>query len=118
MSEIERRVENLERQNRQLQFGLVAVVTMLLAVWLVGVLMPQDVIEARVIRVVDEFGVTRAEMDSLRIAYTDFDGTDRVVLSKFGVHYYDEQERTRAAMDILGLQAVDPESGVTWRAPQ
>ena len=50
MSELEQRVANLERQNRKLQFGLVGVVAALLAVPLVGAVMPQeipDVIEAR-----------------------------------------------------------------------
>lgn len=81
MSELEQRVANLERQNGRLQFGLAAVVALMLAVPLVGALMPQEIpemIEARAFRVVGENETVRTEMSTTGIFYYDENGAVRV----------------------------------------
>ena len=87
--DIEQRVERLERENRRLKLAGAAVVAVLLAVALVGAVMPQEIIEARGFRVTDENGELRAEMGTDRISYYDENGNTRATMTDAGIAYYD-----------------------------
>ena len=70
--EIAGRVQRLERDNRRLKLGAGALVALLVAVPLVGAVLPAqvpEVIEARAFRVLDENGTPRAGLGAPGLAF-------------------------------------------------
>lgn len=103
---IEQRFERMERQIKRLRLTVFGLVAVLLAVPLVGAVMPQeipDVIEARKFRVIDENGKVRAGMLAGGIIYADENGTTRAGMGAEGFIYFDENGAARASMDADGI---------------
>jgi len=110
VSELEQRMATLERQNRKLQFGLVAVVTVLVAAACVGAVTPQgipDVIEAREFKVIDENGNATAGMHAQGIDVHDANGTLRAHMTADGFWVFDENFAMRTLVDYDGIQNWD-----------
>ena len=114
--DIEQRFERLERENRRLKLAGAAVVAVLLAVALVGAVMPQEIpeiVEARQFRVIDENGERRAMMSTDGIAYFDENVQMRGLMYTDGITYYDENGQWRSTMETNRIAYFD-ENG-QWR---
>ena len=136
---MEPRLDKLERDIRRFKLALGSSLLVLIAVPLVGAVMPQqipDVIEARMFRVIDESGNTRAMMNVNGIAYADKNGEVRSSMTDYGVESFDENGTRRGAMTVVGIiygdengtsRAVMAANGIgyydenrrlVWRAPE
>lgn len=82
MSELEQRIASLERQHRKLQFGVVAMGAILLAVPLVGAVqgVPEE-IRAQKFTVYDERGNLRVDLDAASLNFYDAAGATVADLS-------------------------------------
>ncbi len=87
----------------------------LLAVALVGAVMPQeipDAIDARIFRVFDETGKMRAALSADGIWFDDESGTRRASMDTDGIRYTDENGTTRSTVGAFGFDYFD-ENGKT-----
>ena len=136
--ELVARVGKLERDNRRWKLASGAVVAVLLAVALVGAVMPQEIpeiIEARAFHVTDENGELRAlmntngiayldaqqrrsQMNTYGISYLDENGQVRSEMGADGIFYLDENGKTRGLMNADGIFYWDAEGGIIWLAPR
>ena len=97
--EIAGRVQRLERDNRRLKLGAGCLVALVVAVPLVGAVLPAqvpEVIEAREFRVLDEQGMKRVDLVADGLRFYDEQGTYRVGLGEGGLGLRDEQPQRRA----------------------
>ena len=104
--EIAGRVQRLERDNRRLKLGAGGLVALVVAVPLVGAVLPAqgpEVIEARAFRVLDEQGELRALLNEDGLRAYDEQGTVRAAVTAGGLGFHDEQGTTRAALFEDGL---------------
>jgi hypothetical protein len=136
MLDLERRVENLERQNKRLRRSLTAVVVVLALLPLVGAMWPQYIpehIAAGSISVIDsETGATRWMLSASGGSFLDENDAMRFEVNRFGVSYADENETQRLRLgahpdsESADLGASTPaavviygaDGSVVWRAPQ
>ncbi len=109
--EIAGRVQRLERDNRRLKLGSGALVAVLVAVPLVGAVLPEqvpEVIEARAFRVLDENGTSRTFLGAGGLGVTDEQGELRAGFTTDRLAFYDEQGEERAHLDgEEGLRVTD-----------
>jgi len=106
--ELVARVGKLERDNRRLKLAGAGVVAVLLAVALVGAVLPQEipeVIEAREFRVVDENGDHRARSVDFGVSVEGDNGF--VALGLAGLVFADNDQNIRAQMDDTSVQYFD-----------
>ena len=120
--EIAGRVQRLERDNRRLKLGAGALVALVVAVPLVGAVLPpqnpfrqqqQEVIEARAFRVLDEQGGDRAALGPAGLSFFDEQGTLRVALGADSLAFYDEQGTLRSGLDAEWLKLYDEQGKVS-----
>ena len=99
--EIAGRVQRLERDNRRLRLAAGCLVALVVAVPLVGAVLPAqvpEVIEAREFRVLDEQGMKRVDLVADGLRFYDEQGTYRVGLGVGGLDFFDEQGTVRAGL--------------------
>ena len=107
--EIAGRVQRLERDNRRLKLGAGCLVALVVAVPLVGAVLPvqvPEVIEARSFRVLDEQGTVRVDLDADGLAFYDEQrkGKLSAFLGSDLLAFYDEQGLSaHLSADILGF---------------
>jgi len=146
MSDLEQRLEKLERQIRRLRVTLFGLVAALVLVPLMGTVIPQElpeVIDARAFRVIGEDGHLRvfvhaggsyyfdehqkikAWMDDDGIRYYDENDAIRVFVDARGIWYKDEDGRLRAQLGTdaepsypAAVVLYDAEGNVIWQAPR
>ena len=116
------RVQRLERDNRRLKLGAGALVAVLVAVPLVGAVLPEqvpEVIEAREFRVLDENGTPRAGLGAPGLAFYSEDGTIQTTHAPDGLRFYtDEQSYSRLAAGGLVFVDVDELGAVIASMPE
>ena len=101
MQDLAGRVAKLERDNRRLKLGGLALAAVLVAVPLVGAVLPQevpDVIDARQFRVLDSQGQMRAAMIESGVSVLDAQGEVRAAMGDPGVVVFDEQGQVVAQL--------------------
>ena len=121
--EIAGRVQRLERDNRRLRLAAGCLVALVVAVPLVGAVLPQEVpevIEARAFRVLDEQGASQTYLSGALAFYDDQGGVLRVLLGAGGLSFVDEQGtlRLQLTIDPAALRMYDEEGNVIWSAPE
>ena len=92
---VDARLDKIERDNRRLKLTVGALLLALVAVPLVGAVMPeqvqvQDVIQARKFEVIGENGTRRAGLNATGIGFTDESNNIRAGMNADGIAYFDE----------------------------
>ena len=108
--EIAGRVQRLERDNRRLRLAAGCLVALVVAVPLVGAVLPAqvpEVIEAREFRVLDEQGMKRVDLVADGLRFYDEQGTYRVGLGEGGLDFFDEQGTVRTGLGEARLNFAD-----------
>ena len=115
---LESRVDKLEQDNRRLKLTVGALLLVLVAVPLIGAVMPQqipEVIEARAFRTIDENGIERASIRTGGIIYQDENGNARAMMWPKGFYYFDENFIQRARLG--SVETITPSTGATTTYP-
>jgi len=118
---IEQRFEQMERQIRRLRLAVFGLVAVLLAVPLVGAVVPQgipELIQARTIGVVDASGRLRSVMTDDGIGYYDERGTLRAQMTVDGFRAADASGRNRAGLGAVGIMYADANGNILWGVPE
>ena len=119
--EIAGRVQRLERDNRRLKLGAGALVAVLVTLPLVAAVLPpqnpfrqqQEVIEARLFRVLDEQGELRAALSEGGLSFYDEQENEGARLRADGLSFFDEEQgTTRVALGEIGLVFADEQGTV------
>ena len=136
---VDARLDKLEQDNRRLKLTVGALLSVMAAVPLLGVVMPEqipEVIQAGRFEVIDGTGISRAVMGEIGFAYFDANRTIRTMMDAGSIRvsdengilrslmddkniaYLDENLVTRAQLYADGFFLSDENGDVVWRSPE